>query len=137
MKFQTRHFYVKTYDEMLRMFGDTPQVLTRTLDIAERWRGLSGVQRVRAMMSALGQYGEKIHKKVKNAVEIAAAEQQHLRLSKGLLHLAARMERPKGHWPHTESIGEPRATSTTCTPSWENSDSTATRGTTAKEAARG
>jgi hypothetical protein len=47
------------------------------------------------MMSALGQYGEKIHKKVKNAVEIAAAEQQRLRLSKGLLHLAARMERPK------------------------------------------
>jgi hypothetical protein len=39
------------------------------------------------MMSALGQYGEKIHKKVKNAVEIAAAEQQRLRLSKGLLHL--------------------------------------------------
>jgi hypothetical protein len=32
---------------------------------------------------------------VKNAVEIAAAEQQRLRLSKGLLHLAARMERPK------------------------------------------
>ncbi|HVZ61622.1 MAG TPA: DNA polymerase III subunit alpha [Terriglobales bacterium] len=36
MKFQTRHFFVKTYDEMARMFGDTPQVLTRTLDIAER-----------------------------------------------------------------------------------------------------
>jgi DNA polymerase-3 subunit alpha len=36
MKFQTRHFYVKNYDEMLQMFGDTPEVLQRTLDIAER-----------------------------------------------------------------------------------------------------
>jgi DNA polymerase III subunit alpha len=36
MKFQTRHFYVKSYEEMARMFGDTPEVLTRTLDIAER-----------------------------------------------------------------------------------------------------
>ncbi len=36
MKFQTRHFYVKSYNEMLQMFGDTPDVLTRTLDIAER-----------------------------------------------------------------------------------------------------
>src|SRR5581483_1454003 len=36
MKFQTRHFYVKSYEEMLRMFGDTPEVLARTLQIAER-----------------------------------------------------------------------------------------------------
>ena len=36
MKFQTRHFYVKSYEEMARMFGDAPEVLTRTLDIAER-----------------------------------------------------------------------------------------------------
>ncbi|MGZ4824258.1 MAG: PHP domain-containing protein, partial [Terriglobales bacterium] len=36
MKFQTRHFYVKSYDEMLRMFTDAPEVLRRTLDIAER-----------------------------------------------------------------------------------------------------
>ncbi len=36
MKFQTRHFYVKSYDEMLQMFSDTPDVLQRTLDIAER-----------------------------------------------------------------------------------------------------
>ncbi|HET7183511.1 MAG TPA: DNA polymerase III subunit alpha [Terriglobales bacterium] len=36
MKFQTRHFYVKSYDEMLRMFNDAPEVLRRTLDIAER-----------------------------------------------------------------------------------------------------
>jgi DNA polymerase-3 subunit alpha len=36
MKFQTRHFYVKSYDEMLRMFSDTPEVLQRTLDIAQR-----------------------------------------------------------------------------------------------------
>ena len=36
LKFQTRHFYVKNYDEMLQMFGDTPEVLRRTLDIAAR-----------------------------------------------------------------------------------------------------
>jgi DNA polymerase III subunit alpha len=36
MKFQTRHFYVKSYDEMLQMFSDTPDVLQRTLAIAER-----------------------------------------------------------------------------------------------------
>ncbi len=36
MKFQTRHFYVKSYQEMLQMFPDTPEVLRRTLDIAER-----------------------------------------------------------------------------------------------------
>jgi DNA polymerase-3 subunit alpha len=36
MKFQTRHFWVKSYQEMLRMFPDTPEVLLRTLDIAER-----------------------------------------------------------------------------------------------------
>ncbi|MBZ5629849.1 MAG: DNA polymerase III subunit alpha [Acidobacteriia bacterium] len=36
LRFQTRHFYVKNYDEMLRMFGDTPEVLRRTLDIAGR-----------------------------------------------------------------------------------------------------
>ncbi|HEX9119107.1 MAG TPA: DNA polymerase III subunit alpha [Terriglobales bacterium] len=36
MKFQTRHFWVKSYQEMLQMFPDTPEVLRRTLDIAER-----------------------------------------------------------------------------------------------------
>ncbi len=36
MRFQTRHFYVKSYQEMLRMFGSNAEVLTRTLDIAER-----------------------------------------------------------------------------------------------------
>ncbi len=36
MKFQTRDFYVKSYQEMLRMFQDTPEVLRRTVDIAER-----------------------------------------------------------------------------------------------------
>jgi DNA polymerase III subunit alpha len=36
MKFQTRNFYVKSYDEMLQMFPDTPEVLLRTLDITER-----------------------------------------------------------------------------------------------------
>ncbi len=36
MKFQTRHFYLKSYEEMLRMFQDTPEVLRRTLDIAGR-----------------------------------------------------------------------------------------------------
>jgi DNA polymerase III subunit alpha len=36
MKFQTDQFFVKSYDEMAQVFGQTPQVLTRTLDIAER-----------------------------------------------------------------------------------------------------
>jgi DNA polymerase-3 subunit alpha len=36
MKFQTRDFWVKSPEEMLQMFRDTPEVLRRTLDIAER-----------------------------------------------------------------------------------------------------
>jgi DNA polymerase III subunit alpha len=36
MKFEGTQFYVKNGDEMLRMFKDAPQVLSRTLDIAER-----------------------------------------------------------------------------------------------------
>jgi len=36
MKFEGTQFYVKNGDEMLRVFKDAPQVLTRTLDIAER-----------------------------------------------------------------------------------------------------
>jgi DNA polymerase-3 subunit alpha len=36
MKFQGTDFFVKSHDEMLRVFQDSPQVLTRTLDIAER-----------------------------------------------------------------------------------------------------
>jgi len=36
MKFQGTDFFVKSHDEMLRVFKDSPQVLTRTLDIAER-----------------------------------------------------------------------------------------------------
>jgi DNA polymerase-3 subunit alpha len=36
MKFQGSGFYVKSYDEMYRVFGDSPDVLTRTLAIAER-----------------------------------------------------------------------------------------------------
>ena len=36
MKFQGSEFYVKSHDEMLRLFKDAPQVLTRTLAIAER-----------------------------------------------------------------------------------------------------
>jgi DNA polymerase-3 subunit alpha len=36
MKFQTDQFYVKSYQEMQRLFGDMPQALSRTLDIAER-----------------------------------------------------------------------------------------------------
>jgi DNA polymerase-3 subunit alpha len=36
MKFQTNQFFVKSYEEMARIFGDTPEVLTRTLGIAER-----------------------------------------------------------------------------------------------------
>ena len=36
MKFEGTQFFVKNYDEMQRVFKDAPQVLTRTLDIAER-----------------------------------------------------------------------------------------------------
>ena len=36
MKFEGTQFYVKNYDEMARVFKDSPQVLSRTLDIAER-----------------------------------------------------------------------------------------------------
>src|SRR3954453_9727854 len=36
MKFDGTQFYVKNYDEMYRVFKDSPDVLTRTLDIAER-----------------------------------------------------------------------------------------------------
>jgi DNA polymerase-3 subunit alpha len=36
MKFQGTGFYVKSHDEMYQIFKDTPDVLTRTLDIAER-----------------------------------------------------------------------------------------------------
>ena len=36
MKFQGTDFYVKNYDQMYRVFKDSPEVLTRTLDIAER-----------------------------------------------------------------------------------------------------
>jgi DNA polymerase-3 subunit alpha len=36
MKFEGTQFYVKNGDEMMRMFKDAPQVLLRTLDIAER-----------------------------------------------------------------------------------------------------
>src|SRR5882724_3594747 len=36
MKFEGTQFFVKSYDEMYRVFRDTPEVLTRTLDIAER-----------------------------------------------------------------------------------------------------
>ncbi len=36
MKFEGTQFYVKDGDEMLRVFKDAPQVLSRTLDIAER-----------------------------------------------------------------------------------------------------
>src|ERR1700732_1550140 len=36
MKFEGTQFYVKSGDEMLRVFKDAPQVLSRTLDIAER-----------------------------------------------------------------------------------------------------
>jgi DNA polymerase-3 subunit alpha len=36
MKFHGTNFFVKSHDEMLRVFKDSPQVLTRTLDIAER-----------------------------------------------------------------------------------------------------
>jgi DNA polymerase-3 subunit alpha len=36
MKFEGTQFYVKNGDEMLRVFKDAPQVVSRTLDIAER-----------------------------------------------------------------------------------------------------
>jgi len=36
MKFEGTQFYIKSGDEMLRVFKDAPQVLSRTLDIAER-----------------------------------------------------------------------------------------------------
>ena len=36
MKFQGTGFYVKSYEEMFRVFKDSPEVLTRTLAIAER-----------------------------------------------------------------------------------------------------
>jgi DNA polymerase-3 subunit alpha len=36
LKFQSDQFFVKSYDEMQRVFKDTPPVLARTLDIAER-----------------------------------------------------------------------------------------------------
>ena len=36
MKFQGTGFYVKSHDEMYQVFKDAPDVLTRTLDIAER-----------------------------------------------------------------------------------------------------
>jgi DNA polymerase III subunit alpha len=36
MKFHGTNFFVKSHDEMLRVFKDSPQVLKRTLDIAER-----------------------------------------------------------------------------------------------------
>ena len=36
MKFDGTQFFVKNYDEMYRVFKDSPEVLTRTLDIADR-----------------------------------------------------------------------------------------------------
>src|SRR5437762_2282861 len=36
MKFDGNQFFVKNHDEMARVFKDSPEVLTRTLDIAER-----------------------------------------------------------------------------------------------------
>jgi len=36
LKFEGTQFYVKNHDEMYRVFKDSPDVLTRTLDIAER-----------------------------------------------------------------------------------------------------
>jgi len=36
MKFEGTQFYVKSYDEMARTFPDSPEVLSRTLGIAER-----------------------------------------------------------------------------------------------------
>jgi DNA polymerase-3 subunit alpha len=36
MKFEGTQFFVKSHDEMYRVFKDSPEVLSRTLDIAER-----------------------------------------------------------------------------------------------------
>jgi DNA polymerase-3 subunit alpha len=36
MKFQTNQFFVKSYEEMAKVFSDTPEVLARTVDIADR-----------------------------------------------------------------------------------------------------
>ena len=36
MKFQGNQFFVKSHEEMARVFKDSPDVLTRTVDIAER-----------------------------------------------------------------------------------------------------
>jgi DNA polymerase-3 subunit alpha len=36
MKFEGEQFFVKNYDQMARVFKDSPEVVTRTLDIAER-----------------------------------------------------------------------------------------------------
>jgi DNA polymerase-3 subunit alpha len=36
MKFEGNQFFVKSHDEMLRVFKDAPQVVSRTLDIASR-----------------------------------------------------------------------------------------------------
>ncbi len=36
MKFEGTQFFVKSHDEMSRVFQDTPEVLARTLEIAER-----------------------------------------------------------------------------------------------------
>ncbi len=36
MKFEGTQFFVKSHDEMYRVFKDTPHAITRTLDIAER-----------------------------------------------------------------------------------------------------
>src|SRR4030088_1009910 len=36
MKFEGTQFFVKSHDEMYRVFKESPEVLTRTLDIAER-----------------------------------------------------------------------------------------------------
>ena len=38
MKFEGTQFFVKSHDEMYRVFKDSPEVLTRTLEIAERCR---------------------------------------------------------------------------------------------------
>ena len=36
MRFPTDQFYFKTYDEMLKLFGEIPEALERTVEIAER-----------------------------------------------------------------------------------------------------
>jgi DNA polymerase-3 subunit alpha len=36
LRFQTNQFFVKSYPEMLQVFGEVPRVLSRTLEIAER-----------------------------------------------------------------------------------------------------